>query len=442
MGGWSREGSPVSAGGLKSNISLPVELSRSASPSSTLNDFDNPRRIAAFNEDGASTLTGTSGGDGSTFDGPGSRASWESEPSYRWEAGSQETGTNAASTPRRQFDGISQSGDLTASSSSHGSFDSHETGSHSASSIDDHEERAEIAQAQRVGMATPTTRSRHDITSSPTDSSSINGQVRVVDFKNERTVQASPGHRSVSHSAVVVNPLPPAAVASPRTKVGVPPLPYDSEAQFRLSAGLTYIPNMNVGEGPDSHSPSTSAIFFTSPPASYSASQIPRLSTPPSAKLSKSRSNLSRTDSLTGGAQSSSLPTVPSSTTNRIARIPSDADIVYASTTEAFSFRPSLDVDAEKPLRGMLKAVVEGSEASPRKGKGLKRLPPWLKFNKGLFDGVPRLGDEGRVDIRVVSGHLLLRSTRLSLSLSRVLTSLSRSSFVVASKNRSNPSPD
>ena len=62
-----------------------------------------------------------------------------------------------------------------------------------------------------------------------------------------------------------------------------------------------------------------------------------------------------------------------------------------------------MDIDADKPLRGMLKAVVEGAEEGPRKGKGLKRLPPWLKFNKGLFDGVPKIGDEGRVDVRVVS---------------------------------------
>jgi hypothetical protein len=448
---------------------MQIDPTLSLSPTSTFDDA-RPRRVGGFvaNQDDSSTLTGSSMGSSgsgseeddrtlngdSTFEHPGgrggSRASWESDPSYVW--GNNSQGSEANSLPRRRAEGREDSGLTDTSSqqphqyqpqsasqigasSSDGSFSSQTTGSIAS----DIEETAEIGRAQRV-LATPTS-SKMGL-SSPSVVGI--GQPRLVDFKNERRASPVPagqssGSRSVSQSAIPIDSSsnsPPAPTIS-RTKTGSPPAPYDAEAAFRFSSGLTYIPNVNAvgSETAETSSPSTSAVFFTSPPMTPKSLAKAKIASPSAARLASLRSTISRSSSKasttsssgsTGGPNSiSSIPRfLTSATSSKLARVPTDAQVVYASTTEAFSFRPTLDVDADKPVRGVLKAVIEGPEEGKRTGKGLKKLPPWLKFKQGMFDGVPKIGDEGSFDIRVVR-------SRFSLPCDRAPSRLTLSGFLI-----------
>ena len=74
-----------------------------------------------------------------------------------------------------------------------------------------------------------------------------------------------------------------------------------------------------------------------------------------------------------------------------------DAIIYYAYIGDGFSFRP-VDDAAAAHRGGVLRAVATGPE-----GKGEKALPRWLSFDRGMFEGVPAEGDEGRLELKIVS---------------------------------------
>ena len=77
-------------------------------------------------------------------------------------------------------------------------------------------------------------------------------------------------------------------------------------------------------------------------------------------------------------------------------RTSDDSVVWHAYTGEGFSFRP-VDDAAAAHRGGVLRAVATGPE-----GKGEKALPRWLTFDRGMFEGIPAEGDEGRLELKIV----------------------------------------
>ncbi|CED84189.1 Immunoglobulin-like fold [Phaffia rhodozyma] len=234
----------------------------------------------------------------------------------------------------------------------------------------------------------PSSMSGGSLASDPTNSA-------VITTANRLTQTSLQAQRVIGSPSLLVT-----APSRPEVKIGASPLPFmtGTGTNSELASYTTYIAGLDAAHSETSYSlvePNTSIV--EAPSRSF-ASELsfpsnPSLTAPPRVKLPPLPSG----DSHTSTSYHVSKPSASDSEKTNRSFYDDETLVFYAHTTEAFSFRPTIDLDSNRPLKGVLRATIAGLEQD-----GSETLPRWLRFNNGLFDGVPRVGDEGRMEVIVV----------------------------------------